>query len=177
MSRRIFQAGLKHSVVDAKWPAFEEVFKSFAPTPVASYPDEELEAMLQDKRLIRHMAKLQATRANAAVMIDVAKGHGSVAGWVAEWPITDITGLWAALAKAMKQLIGNSAPVYLRMISKDTFVPADSMASALVHWEAQDATPKGKADLARLQAVFTFWHEETGKSLSHLSMILAMSVD
>ncbi|WP_315980152.1 hypothetical protein [Aliamphritea spongicola] len=26
MSRRIFRAGLKHSLVDAKWPAFEEAF-------------------------------------------------------------------------------------------------------------------------------------------------------
>src|SRR6266446_6635722 len=31
MSLRIFRAGLKHSLVDAKWPAFEEVFKGFEP--------------------------------------------------------------------------------------------------------------------------------------------------
>jgi RecA/RadA recombinase len=31
MSLRIFRAGLKHSVVDAKWPAFEEVFHDFDP--------------------------------------------------------------------------------------------------------------------------------------------------
>jgi len=29
MSLRIFRAGLKHSLVDAKWPAFEEVFHGF----------------------------------------------------------------------------------------------------------------------------------------------------
>src|SRR5438105_15209264 len=29
MSRRIFRAGLKHSLVDAKWPAFEDVFGGF----------------------------------------------------------------------------------------------------------------------------------------------------
>ena len=26
MSQRVFRAGMKHSVVDAKWPAFEEAF-------------------------------------------------------------------------------------------------------------------------------------------------------
>ncbi len=26
MSLRVFRAGIKHAVVDAKWPAFEEVF-------------------------------------------------------------------------------------------------------------------------------------------------------
>ena len=29
MSRRIFRAGLKHSLVDDRWPAFEEVFHGF----------------------------------------------------------------------------------------------------------------------------------------------------
>ena len=31
ISLRIFRAGLKHSLVDAKWPAFEEVFWGFDP--------------------------------------------------------------------------------------------------------------------------------------------------
>lgn len=26
MSQRVFQAGMQHSVVDARWPAFEEAF-------------------------------------------------------------------------------------------------------------------------------------------------------
>ena len=31
---RVFRAGLKHSVVDAKWPAFEEVFFGFDPESI-----------------------------------------------------------------------------------------------------------------------------------------------
>ncbi len=31
MSLRIFRAGLRHSLVDAKWPAFEEVFHFWGP--------------------------------------------------------------------------------------------------------------------------------------------------
>ena len=31
MALRIFRAGLKHSVVDAKWPAFEDAFFGFYP--------------------------------------------------------------------------------------------------------------------------------------------------
>src|ERR1700739_1809826 len=34
MELRIFRAGLKHSLVDAKWPAFEEVFNGFEPRRV-----------------------------------------------------------------------------------------------------------------------------------------------
>ena len=36
MSLRIFRAGLKHSLVDAKWPAFEEVFAGFEPARVVA---------------------------------------------------------------------------------------------------------------------------------------------
>src|SRR5882724_5376117 len=36
MSRRIFRAGLKHSLVDDRWPAFEEVFRGFDPRRVAA---------------------------------------------------------------------------------------------------------------------------------------------
>jgi 3-methyladenine DNA glycosylase Tag len=59
MQLRIFRAGLKHSLVDAKWPAFEEVFFGFAPRRVRAMSDEALEALLGDARLIRHWGKLR----------------------------------------------------------------------------------------------------------------------
>src|SRR3974390_3357939 len=54
LSLRVFRAGLKHSLVDAKWPAFEEVFFGFEPRRVRAMSDEALEALLADRRLIRH---------------------------------------------------------------------------------------------------------------------------
>ena len=54
MSLRVFRAGLKHSMVDAKWPAFEAVFYGFDPHRVRAMPDEALERLLTDARLIRH---------------------------------------------------------------------------------------------------------------------------
>src|SRR6266702_8118669 len=52
MSLRIFRAGLRHSVVDAKWPAFEAVFYEFDPRRVRAMPDESLEGLMSDARLI-----------------------------------------------------------------------------------------------------------------------------
>ena len=72
MSLRIFRAGLKHSLVDAKWPAFEEVFDGFEPRRVRAMSDEALEALLADRRLIRHWGKLKSVRANAAAIIAAA---------------------------------------------------------------------------------------------------------
>src|SRR6185437_6931491 len=59
MSLRVFRAGLKHSLVDAKWPAFEEVFHGFDTRRVRAMPDEALEALLGDTRLIRHWGILE----------------------------------------------------------------------------------------------------------------------
>ena len=84
MSLRIFRAGLKHSLVDAKWPAFEEVFHRFEPHGVRAMSDEALEAMLADRRLIRHWGKLKAVRDNAAAMIAVAEEHGSFGAWLTQ---------------------------------------------------------------------------------------------
>jgi len=177
MSRRVFQAGLKHTLVDNKWPAFEDAFEGFAPARVANLSDEALEAMLADKRLIRHMPKLLATRHNARQMLAIAEAHGSFGRFIAGWSTTDITGLWTTLAKTMKQLGGNSAPYYLRMMAKDTFIPTDSVIQALAYWQAFTGNPKSQRDRQDLEAVFNHWHEETAKPLAHLSMILAMSVD
>ncbi len=177
MTRRIFQAGLKHELVDRKWPAFEAAFQGFAPATVAGLADEDLEAMLENKSLIRHMGKLLATRHNAAALVEIAAAHGSFARFVADWPVADITGLWTFLAKRLKQLGGNSAPTFLRMMGKDTPVPTDNVLRALRHWEVPAGAAKSQTERAMLQQALNAWHAEAGKPLCQISQILAMSVD
>ncbi len=177
MSLRIFRAGLRHSVVDAKWPAFEEVFSGFEPRRVRAMPDEALEALLADRRLIRHWGKLKAVRANAAAMIAVAEEHGSFGMWLARWPASDIVGLWAALAKGFSQMGGNSGPSFLRMVGKDTFVLTHSVGAALQRWGAVQAQPKTRQDRAAIQSCFNAWATETGRPLCQLSQILAASIE
>src|SRR5256885_9068799 len=122
MSLRIFRAGLKHSLVDAKWPAFEDVFNGFEPRRVRAMSDEAMEALLGDARLIRHWGKLKSVRDNAAAMIGVAEEHKSFGAWLADLPVTGIVELWEALAKRFSQMGGNSGPTFLRMVGKDTFI-------------------------------------------------------
>src|SRR6266436_3154507 len=99
MSLRIFRAGLKHSVVDAKWPVFEEVFHGFDLRRVRAMSDEALEGLLGNARLIRHWGKLKSVRDNAAAMLEIAGEHKSFGAWLADWPGEDIVGLWETLAK------------------------------------------------------------------------------
>jgi 3-methyladenine DNA glycosylase Tag len=176
MSLRIFRAGLKHSVVDAKWPAFEEVFHGFDPRRVRAMSDEAMEKLLGDARLIRHWGKLKSVRDNAAAMLEIAGEHKSFGAWLAGWPGEDIVGLWEALAKRFSQMGGNSGPSFLRMVGKDTFILSPSVMAGLKHWAGM-APPKNRGDRAAAQAVFNGWAAETGRPLSQLSLILAMSVD
>ena len=177
MSRRIFHAGLKHSMVDAKWPAFEEVFYGFEPRRVRAMSDEAMEGLLGDARLIRHWGKLKAVRDNAAAMLDVASEHGSFGAWLADWPGGDIVGLWEALAKRFSQMGGNSGPTFLRMVGRDTFILTPSVVAALKHWGAAAAPPKNRKDRAAAGAHFNAWAAETGRPLCHLSLILAASIE
>ncbi len=177
MSLRIFRAGLKHSLVDAKWPAFEEVFFGFEPRRVRAMPDEAVEALLGDRRLIRHWGKLKSVRDNAAAMIAVADEHGSFGAWLARWPASDIVGLWETLAKRFSQMGGNSGPTFLRMTGKDTFILTPSVTAALQRWGAIAAPPKNKRDREAVQACFNTWAGETGRPLCQLSLILAASTE
>ena len=177
MSRRIFRAGLKHSLVDDRWPAFEEVFRGFDLRRVRGMNDEETEALMNDRRLIRHWGKLKSVRSNAAAMQEIAEQHGGFGAYLAGWPASDTIGLWGDLAKRFQQMGGNSGPYFLRMAGKDTFVLTPSVVAALIHWKALAGTPKTKADRAKVQSVFNAWAGEIGLPLAHLSMTLALAVD
>jgi len=176
MSLRVFRAGLKHSLVDAKWPAFEEVFEGFDPRRIRAMPDEALEKLLADTRLIRHWGKLKSVRDNAAAMLAVGAEFGSVGAWLGTWPGSDIIGLWEALGRRFSQMGGNSGPTFLRMVGKDTFILSPSVIAGLKHW-VDLPTPKNRSDRAAAQACFNAWAAETGRPLSQLSLILALSVD
>jgi len=177
MSLRIFRAGLKHSLVDAKWPAFEEVFQGFDPRRVRAMSDESLQALLGDTRLIRHWGKLKSVRDNAAAMIGVAEEHGSFGAWLADWPGTGIVELWETLAKRFNQMGGNSGPTFLRMVGKDTLILTPSVTAALKHWGVVDAPPKNRKDRAAVQSCFNSWAAQTGRPLCQLSLILAASIE
>ncbi|MDP3365420.1 MAG: DNA-3-methyladenine glycosylase I [Pseudomonas sp.] len=177
ISLRIFRAGLKHSLVDAKWPAFEEVFFGYDPEKVVLMGAERLENLMQDARLIRHLGKLKSVPRNAQFILDVRREKGSFGTLIADWPVTDIVGLWKYLAKHGSQLGGLSAPRFLRMVGKDTFVPTDDMVAALKAQGVIDKAPTSLKDLAAVQAAFNQWQAESGRPLCQLSVMLAHTVN
>jgi len=71
MYRRIFRAGLKHIMVDTRWPVFEEVFYGFDIERVMSMSDDALEDLMKDRRIIRHWGKIKSVRANTQRFFDL----------------------------------------------------------------------------------------------------------
>ena len=172
---RVFRAGIKHSVVDQKWPAFEAAFHGFDPNAVAAMTDEDLEPLMGDSGLIRHWGKIKSVPPNAAALRQISDESHGFGRWLASWSGTSTLDLWDALAKRFKMLGGDSAPRFLRMVGRDTFVFSPSVEAALKTWGVGDGG-KGKAARARAAAQFDEWAEATGRPLAHLSMILAYSV-
>jgi 3-methyladenine DNA glycosylase Tag len=177
ISLRTFQAGLNHSMVAAKWPAFEQVFQGFEPRRVRAMSDEDLERLLGDKRLVRNGRKIMAVRDNAHAISLLAEETGGVGAYLADWPGVRIIELWDDLGRRLSQMGGNSGPRFLRMAGKDTFVLTDDVVRALHRWEDLSGLPKGKAARARAQETFNRWAEESGRPLCQISMTLACSVD
>ncbi|WP_010325178.1 DNA-3-methyladenine glycosylase I [Marinobacterium stanieri] len=176
MMRRIFRAGLKHSLVDSKWPAFEEAFYRFNPEAVQEMSDEMLEELMHNERIIRHFGKIKSARENAMMMVDLAQEYGSVARMIAEWPEEDIIGLWSLLKKRGKQLGGNSGAYFLRMLGKDTFMLTDDVVVALKAQGVIEKRPTAQRDLKLVQQAFNDLREQSGRPLCQISRLLAFSV-
>ncbi|GAB1266100.1 DNA-3-methyladenine glycosylase I [Aurantivibrio infirmus] len=173
MSRRVFRAGLKHSMVDNKWPAFEKVFFGFDPYKVSMMSDEALEKLMQDKSIIRHFGKIKSVRKNAVMVVDKMKAYRSFANFISDWPSSNIVGLWKQLKAEGSQLGGNSGSYFLRMIGKDTFVLTDDVVKMLIMEEVVDKKPTSQRDLNKVQDAFNRWVDESGRRYCEISRILS----
>ena len=176
MARRVFSAGFSWSVIKAKWPGFEEAFRGFEPHKLAFEPDDFWDALTRDDRIVRNGAKIMSVRANANFVREIAQEHGGFGKFLAKWPSSDEIGLLALLVKRGSRLGGNTGQMLLRALGWDGFVLSQDVVSCLRDAGLDIAPePKSKADLARIQAQFNAWAEETGLPYTHLSRICAMS--
>ena len=177
MTRCIFRAGFVWRIIDYKWPGFENAFANFNPLAVAHFSDERLEQLAQDPTIVRHFTKIVAVRNNAVYVLDQQRRHGSFAAFIAAWPTEDIVGLWLELKKQGSRLGGNSGPMMLRSMGKDTFLITKDVCDALVHHGFIDKfSVNSQRDLRRVQDIFNSLCEQSGRSLSEVSRILACTV-
>src|SRR5262249_22941155 len=76
MTRRISYAGFSYKVVDDKWPAFEQGFAGFDPNACAFMSEEQFDALMRDRGIVRNGAKIRAVQRNARFLLDLRAEHG-----------------------------------------------------------------------------------------------------
>ncbi|UVC10203.1 DNA-3-methyladenine glycosylase I [Rhizobium sp. TH2] len=178
MAKYIFSSGISWKVVESKWPGIEDAFLGFDPNLLNIQPDDFWHDLLGDKRIIRHGAKVQAIRRNAAFVSDLAREHGSALKFLLDWPSNDLVGLFEFLKKHGDRLGGQTGQYVLRAIGKENFVISRDVVACLKDaGVAITGDGAGKAERKAIQAAFNQWAEETGLPMSHLSVIAAQSID
>ncbi|MEM7465731.1 MAG: DNA-3-methyladenine glycosylase I [Pseudomonadota bacterium] len=177
MSRSVFQAGFNWRVVDNKWPDFETVFENFDLVHCAYLSDEDIEGLTNDKRVIRHLTKLQSVRANATYLLEQSSEHGGVGTFITQFGPERYAELLIELKKNASRMGGTSAQYCLRRIGLDSFVLSRDVVKALQQAKIVEKSASSKRDLMNIQSAFNHWREQTGLSMSAISRTLAMSVD
>lgn len=176
MSRAVFRSGFVWKIVDYKWPTMEEALHGFDPVACAFQPDEAIETLLGDERVIRHLRKLRSVRDNAMFVLEVERQHKSFGRYLADWPVDDIVGLHADLKQRGTRLGGRTGQFFLRRVGKDTFCLTRDVVGALIRQKVVDRNPTAKRDLAAVQAAFNEWRVQSGRPLCEISRILACAI-
>jgi len=91
-----FQAGLSWRCILHKREAFNEAFFGFDPEKVSKMDEPDVLALLENKNIVRHRGKIEATIKNAKAVLDIENKQGFE---------TYINGFSSpsALAKALKK--------------------------------------------------------------------------
>lgn len=175
MTRRIFRAGLKHAMVDGKWPEFEKAFNDFDPFFCAMLSDDDIDAAMKNKSIIRHRGKLLSIRKNAQFVIDKSRAYKSFGGYLASWPPEKTVELWWDLKKKAAQMGGHSGSAFLRMVGKDTFLFTRDTVAVLKNEGVIDKEPSAKRDMLAAEAAFLQWQDECKRPLCEISRIVSFT--
>jgi 3-methyladenine DNA glycosylase Tag len=176
MTERVFQAGFNWRVIANKWPGFEIAFHGFDPSWCGAMSEEEFDALLKDTRIVRNAQKILSVQANGRFLVDLAREHGSAAKAFADWPDDDYAGLLDLLKTKASRLGGEAGMRFVRDLGKPSFITSRDVAAALIREGVLTKAPSGKRDLAAIQAAFNAWAKESGRDLTTISRVLAMSV-
>ena len=178
MTRCIFQAGFVWRVINIKWPGFEDVFHGFDVNTILGLVPDEWDEIGEDKRIVRNRLKISSVRTNAQLIENIALESGSFGRFIADWPESDLVGLFDLLKKRGSRLGGNSGQRFLRNVGKDTFVLTRDVVACLRNAGLEiSANPASKRDYLAIQQTFNQWHEETQLPYTYLSRIAAYSID
>lgn len=71
MTKAVFQAGMRWSMIDKKWPAFRKAFLNFDIANVAKMTDKDVRRLSEDEGIIRSPKKIEGTIHNAKTLLQL----------------------------------------------------------------------------------------------------------
>jgi 3-methyladenine DNA glycosylase Tag len=125
---------------------------------------------------VRNAAKIRAVAGNAALMVELAREHGSAGAAIARWPGEDLISLLDLLKARGARLGGNTGQMFLRFMGKDGFVLSEDVNRALIREGVIDKPAASKSAMRAVQTAFNAWARESGRPLMQISRTLAASV-
>lgn len=175
LSKCVFQAGFNWKVIEAKWDGFETAFDGFDVGRCAFMDDEKFDALLGDTRIVRNCTKIATVRDNAVFLMELREqgGAGQVLGG---WPSTDFIGLLDLLKSGGSRLGGSTAQYAMRFAGRDSFILSQDVTARLIAEGVIDKPATSKTAMRAVQGAFNEWMDQSGRSLTEISRVLAMSV-
>lgn len=175
MTKCVFQAGFSWKVIESKWDGFEAAFDGFDVGRCAFMDDDKFDALTRDERIVRNGMKIATVRDNASFLLTLRErgGAGTVLGG---WPSQDYVGLLELLKKEGSRLGGTTGQYAMRFSGRDSFILSRDVTARLVAEGVIDKPSTSKTAMKKIQSAFNSWMEDSGRSLTEISRILAMSV-
>ena len=174
-TKSIFQAGFNWKVIENKWPGFEEAFNGFDVNRCAFLNDDAFDDLLRNKAVVRNGMKLRTVIDNA-IFIQELRDQGGIGKVIGNWPATDFIGLLDLLKKRASRLGGMSAAYSLRFMGVDSFILSQDVTARLIAEGVIDKPATSKTAQKAIQAAFNTWMDQSGRGLTQISRVLAMSV-
>tara|TARA_R110002033_G_scaffold44635_3_gene87567 strand:- start:2786 stop:3451 length:666 start_codon:yes stop_codon:yes gene_type:complete len=175
MTRCVFQAGFNWKVIEAKWDGFEAAFRGFDVGACAMMDDDWFDRLMADKGVVRNGPKLATVRENAAFLLEL-RAEGGVGAVLGGWPSGDYIGLLEMLKTRGARLGGMTGQYAMRFMGRDSFILSRDVVARLVAEGVVDKTPTSKGAMRAVQGAFDTWMDQSGRGLTQISRVLAMSV-
>lgn len=175
ISKFVFRTGLNWKVIENKWPGFEDAFHRFDVGRCAMMDDAMFDSLLTDVRIVRHGAKIASVRDNAALLLEM-RAEGGVGKVIGRWPSEEYAALLDMLKLRGSRLGGTTGAYALRFMGRDGFVLSKDVVSRLIAEGVVDKPPSSKSAMKAVQEAFNTWRAQSGRPLTQISQVLAMSI-
>lgn len=175
MTKGVFRAGFNWQVVEKLWPGFEKAFEGFDIDANVMMSDDRFDALCKDTSIIRYPQKIRSVQLNAAFIRTYSDQHGGFGAMIGAWPQTDFSGLLELLKKKGNRLGGTTGQYFLRSMGVNSYILGRDVITRLIAEGVIDKPPTSKSAMKAVQQAFNTWSDQSGRSITEISRILATS--